>query len=158
MKSSYTLSLSLCPLGGFHEPRERRPLYLYAVPPDLACFATGAAEPAVAPAASAAVESRRGSGGDRGGGMVESLVALAGFKGQGAEDRGRLCGLMGRPGRGCLARELSPVQVELAVATVLSDESIRVCDLEVWVPDASGVLALSTALLYNLTGAVHASI
>lgn len=32
---------------------------------------------------------------------------------------------------------------------VLSDESIRVSDLEVWVPDASGVLALSTHLLYD---------
>lgn len=32
---------------------------------------------------------------------------------------------------------------------MLSDESIRVSDLEVWVPDASGVLALSTNLLYD---------
>lgn len=32
---------------------------------------------------------------------------------------------------------------------VLSDEPIRVSDLEVWAPDASSVLALSTDLLYD---------
>lgn len=152
--------------------------YLYAVPPDLACFATllkrfgvrpsfgpsdfchalrrlavetGAAEPAVAPVATAAVaaavENRRDTGGG-GGGMVESLVALAGFKGQSAEEKD---GGGGGDAAERVARELSPAQVELAVAMVqvLSDESIRVSDLEVWVPDASGVLALSTALLYD---------
>ena len=176
---SSSLSLSLCvPQVAFTSPANAAP-YLYAVPPDLACFATllkrfgvrpsfgpsdfchalrrlavetGAAEPAVAPvAAGAVVESRRGSGG--GGGMVESLVALAGFKGQGAEDRdGRGGGRADGSGGGeRVARELSPAQVELAVAMVqvLSDESIRVSDLEVWVPDAAGVLALSTALLYD---------
>ena len=32
---------------------------------------------------------------------------------------------------------------------MLSDESIRVSDLEIWVPDASSVLALSSDLLYD---------
>lgn len=167
----------------FTSPANAAP-YLYAVPPDLACFATllkrfgvrpsfgpsdfchalrrlavetGAAEPAVASVAATSInESRRGGGGG-GGGMVESLVALARFKGQGADDmdgRGgvRVDGSSGGSGGGeRVARELSPAQVELAVAMVqvLSDESIRVSDLEVWVPDASGVLALSTALLYD---------
>lgn len=167
----------------FTSPANAAP-YLYAVPPDLACFATllkrfgvrpsfgpsdfchalrrlavetGAAEPAVAPVAAAVGDSRR-SGGGGGGGMVESLVALAGFKGQGAEGMDGRGGVRvdGSSGGGSgggerVARELSPAQVELAVAMVqvLSDESIRVSDLEVWVPDASGVLALSTALLYD---------
>ena len=44
----------------------------------------------------------------------------------------------------------SPVLIIwLCLLQVLSDESIRVSDLEVWVPDASGVLALSTHLLYD---------
>ena len=44
---------------------------------------------------------------------------------------------------------ISPVLIWLSLSQVLSDESIRVSDLEVWVPDASGVLALSTNLLYD---------
>ncbi|CAN0493031.1 unnamed protein product, partial [Discosporangium mesarthrocarpum] len=46
---------------------------------------------------------------------------------------------------------LSPSQVELAIAMVqvLSDESNQVQDWEVWVPDADGVMALSSNLLYD---------
>lgn len=171
----------------FTSPANAAP-YLYAVPPDLACFATllkrfgvrpsfgpsdfchalrrlavetGAAEPAVSPvvaaataaaAAASAVQNRRsGSGGA--GGMVGSLAALAGYKGKGTE-RGRRAGSGSGGGGGGgerVARKLSSAQVELAVAMVqvLSDESIRVSDLEVWVPDVSSVLALSTTLLYD---------
>lgn len=32
---------------------------------------------------------------------------------------------------------------------MLSDDASRLSDLEIWVPDASGVLALSTDLLYD---------
>lgn len=119
--------------------------YLYAVPPDLACFATllrrfgvrssfgpsdfchalrrlavetGAADPAVPPA-SAAVAGNNLSGNQAakgGGGMVESLVALAGYRKGGAEGDGG--GEDGGEGRVRVARELSPAQVELAVAMV----------------------------------------
>ncbi|CAM9133150.1 unnamed protein product, partial [Laminaria digitata] len=163
----------------FMSPANAAP-YLYAVPPDLACFATllrrfgvrssfgpsdfchalrrlavetGAADPAVSPASAVAADNNlTGSQVTKGGGgTVKSLVALAGYGKGEMEGEGAGGGGGGGAGRVRVARELSPAQVELAVAMVqvLSDESIRVSDLEVWVPDASGVLALSTNLLYD---------
>ncbi|KAG5176706.1 hypothetical protein JKP88DRAFT_265343 [Tribonema minus] len=48
-------------------------------------------------------------------------------------------------------RPLSPAQVDLAVAMVqvLSDESFRAADWEIFSPDASGILAASTELVYD---------
>lgn len=134
----------------FTSPANAAP-YLYAVPPDLACFATllrrfgvrpsfgpsdfchalrrlaietGAVQSVVTPALAVAAAVEEGNGGQArkgGGGMVGSLVALAGYGlgGRGGRARGG-----GRAkdndegGEEKVVRELSPAQVELAVAMV----------------------------------------
>lgn len=77
---------------------------------------TGAADPAVSPASVAVTERNLTSTQKGGGGMVGSLVALAGYGKGEAEGGGGGAG--GDGGSVRIARELSPAQVELAVAMV----------------------------------------
>ncbi|CAM9585905.1 unnamed protein product, partial [Chrysoparadoxa australica] len=131
----------------FTSPANARP-YLYAVPPDLACFSMLLKTFGVRPAFSSSDFCS----------VLKTMAAET-------QNHSLTTQQVGAERRGCSTSHGSPssifsfrealvfalVLIELAVAMVqvLSDESFRVSDWEVYVPNEEGALALASELLYN---------
>jgi hypothetical protein len=149
----------------FTTPANAAP-YLYAVPPDLACFGTllrtfgvrktfGTSD-WVAVLRQMAVETfvvttaAEGAGAAAAAASASSIKTARGLGAEAVAVAGAATGIGGGGGV-VVAKPLSATQLELALSLVqvLSDDTMQVADMEVFCPDDANVLAPASELVYN---------
>ena len=119
----------------FKSPANATP-YLYSVPPDLACFGNLLR--------SFGVRSQFGTSDYCQ--VLRTMAAETGVLGGGL---GAEAGAGGKASPSHQSLDTTRLELALAMVQTLSDDAMRVTDLEIYAPDDSGVLALSTDLVYD---------